>query len=117
FRQSRPAHLGVRSDALEDVQVKVAASDASAPLGNGVVINVATPSGTNQVKGSVSAAYASEDWNGDNNPIGQANFSSIKQVDASLGGPIVRDKFWFFSTYRKAKRELGINRSAAQLYY
>jgi hypothetical protein len=117
FRQSRPDYIAVSSDALEDVQVKVAASDASAPLGNGVVINVATPSGTNQLKGSVSAAYASEDWNADNNPIGQANFSSIRQVDASIGGPIMRDRFWFFSSYRKAKRELGINRSAAQLEY
>ena len=82
FRQSRPDYIAVSSDALEDVQVKVAASDASAPLGNGVVINIATPSGTNQLKGSVSTAYASEDWNADNNPIGQANFSSIRQVDA-----------------------------------
>ena len=52
FRQSRPDYIAVSSDALEDVQVKVAASDASAPLGNGVVINIATPSGTNQLKGS-----------------------------------------------------------------
>jgi Carboxypeptidase regulatory-like domain len=117
FRQSRPDYIAVSSDALEDVQVKVAASDASAPLGNGVVINVATPSGTNQVKGSVSTAYASEDWNADNNPNGQANFSSIRQVDLSIGGPIARDKFWFFGSYRKAKRELGINRSATQLSY
>ena len=36
FRQSRPDYIAVSSDALEDVQVKVAASDASAPLGNGV---------------------------------------------------------------------------------
>ena len=117
FRQSRPDYIAVSSDALEDVQVKVAASDASAPLGNGVVINIATPSGTNQLKGSASTAYASESWNADNNPNGQANFSSVKQVDLSTGGPIVRDKFWFFGSYRKAKRELGINRSATQLDY
>lgn len=115
FRQSRPDYIAVSSDALDDVQVKVAASDASAPLGNGVVINVAMPSGTNQFRGSVSTAYAAEGWNSNNNPDGDANFASIKQGDFSLGGPVLRDRFWFFSSYRKAKRELGINRSAEQI--
>ncbi|MFN2447845.1 MAG: TonB-dependent receptor domain-containing protein [Vicinamibacterales bacterium] len=117
FRQSRPDYIAISSDSLEDVQVKIAASDASAPLGNGVVINVATPSGTNQLHGSISTAYASESWNGDNNPVGDANFSSIRQADFSLGGPIHRDRFWFFGSYRKAKRELGINRSAQQVQF
>lgn len=115
FRQSRPDYIAVSSEALDDVQVKVAASDASAPLGNGVVINVAMPSGTNQFRGSASTVYANEDWNSDNNPDGDANFSSVKQGDFSLGGPILRDRLWFFSSYRKAKRELGINRSAEQI--
>ena len=117
FRQSRPDYIAISSDALDDVQVKIAASDASAPLGNGVVINVATPNGTNSLRGSLSSAYASEDWNADNNPLGDANFSSIRQVDASLGGPLRRERFWFFGSYRKARREIGINRSAQQLSF
>jgi hypothetical protein len=117
FRQSRPDYIAISSDALDDVQVKIAASDASAPLGNGVVINVASPSGTNSFRGSLSTAYASEDWNADNNPIGDANFSSIRQADASFGGPLRRDQFWFFGSYRKARRELGINRGAEQLEF
>jgi hypothetical protein len=117
FRQSRPDYIAISSDSLQDVQVKIAASDASAPLGNGVVINVATPSGTNVFRGSASAAYASENWNSDNNPAGDANFSSIKQADLSLGGPIVRDRAWFFGSYRKARREIGINRSETQLLF
>src|SRR4029453_10196280 len=68
FRQSRPDYIAVSSDALEDVQVKVAASDPPSPPGNGVVINVATPSGTNAFRGSLSGAYTSEDWSADNNP-------------------------------------------------
>jgi hypothetical protein len=117
FRQSRPDYLAISSDGLADVQVKIAASDASAPLGNGVVINVATPSGTNQIRGSASTAYASESWNADNNPNGDANFSSIRQGDVSLGGPVSRDRLWFFGSYRKAKREIGINRTAQQVQF
>jgi hypothetical protein len=115
FRQSRPDYIAISSDALEDVQVKVAASDASAPLGNGVVINVATPSGTNAFKGSLSTAYTSKDWSADNNPTGDPNFSTLKQADASLGGPIRPDGWWFFGSWRKVSRELGINRDQSQL--
>lgn len=115
FRQSRPDYLAISSDALDDVQVKVAAADASAPLGNGVVINVATPSGTNLLKGSVSAAYGGDDWSSDNNPNGDPNFSTMKQVDVSAGGPIRQDHAWFFGSYRKAARQIGINRTADQL--
>lgn len=115
FRQSRPDYIAISSDSLDDVQVKVAASDASAPLGNGVVINVATPSGTNVLRGSLSGAYTSKDWSADNNPTGDPNYSTLKQVDASVGGPIARDNVWFFGSWRKASRQLGINRDASQL--
>lgn len=115
FRQPRPDYIAISSDAIEDVQVKVAASDASAPLGNGVVINVATPSGTNVLRGALSGAYTNRDWSADNNPAGDPNFSTLKQFDASLGGPIKTDKIWFFGSYRKASRDIGINRAESQI--
>jgi hypothetical protein len=115
FRQARPDYIAISSDSLEDVQVKTAASDASAPLGVGVVINVATPSGTNQLKGSASAAYANKDWSSDNNPTGQANYASVAQMDLSIGGRVLRDRSWFFGTLRKVTRDIGINRTQGQL--
>lgn len=117
FRQSRPDYIAISSDSLQDVQVKIAVSDASAPLGHGVVINVATPSGTNTFRGTASAAYADRSWNSDNNPTGVSNYSSIRQTDFSGGGPIRRDGVWFFGSYRNSKRNLGINRSEREFAF
>ena len=60
------------------------------------------------------------EWNDDNAPT-EGNFSgtpttqSVSQLDASLGGPIVRDKMWFFGSFRLTDLENGIGRTARQL--
>jgi hypothetical protein len=115
FRQSRPDYIALSTDSLVDVQVKTAASDASAPLGEGVVISIASPTGTNQIKGSGSLAFTPDRWNANNNPNGQSNTSSLFQQDVSLGGPILRDRAWFFGSFRNVRRDIGINRSTSQL--
>src|SRR5262245_13649655 len=117
FRQGWAGlYVGLSSDSSDDTQVQTGVVDASAPLGVGVVINVATPSGTNNYRGSVSTAYQGRDWNGNNAAAGgKSAFVKIFQSDASLGGPIARDKVFFFGSFRYADREVGISRTPAQL--
>ena len=101
LRQARPDYIGMSTDTLEDVQVKSAVSDASAPLGNGAVMNIATPTGSNSFKASASMVYANRDWHGENNPAGQTNSSSNALLDASAGGPVLGDRSWFFGSFRR----------------
>lgn len=115
LRQARPDYIGMSTDTLEDVQVKSAVSDASAPIGNGAVMNVATPTGSNTVKGSASYVYANRDWHGENNPKGLSNSSSNSLLDASAGGPVWRDHSWFFGSFRKIDRQIGIGVPAEQI--
>ena len=117
FRQGWAGlYTGLSSDAIDDTQVKTGGVDASAPLGVGVVINVATPSGTNQLKGAVSSNYQGEGWNGNNaDEGGRSSFVKVFQADASAGGPIVKDKLFFFGSFRYADREVGLSRTPAQL--
>jgi hypothetical protein len=117
FRQAWAGlYVGLSTDAIEDTQVKTGGVDASAPLGVGVVINIATPSGTNQFKGAASTVYQSKSWN-DNNAAagGQSVYNRVFQPDFSLGGPIVKDRLFFFGTFRYADRETGIFRTGDQL--
>ena len=56
-------------------------------------------------------------WNSDNTkggaaPGGLPTAQSVKQSDLSLGGPIMRDKVWFFASFRRADLTNGISRSA-----
>jgi len=117
FRQGWAGlYTGLSSDAIDDTQVKTGGVDASAPLGVGVIINVATSSGTNQLRGAVSTSYQARSWNGNNAAAGgRSAYVRLFQPDASLGGPIVKDKVFYFGSFRYADREIGISRTPAQL--
>ena len=114
LRQARPDYIGMSTDTLEDVQVKSAVADASAPLGNGAVMSIATPTGTNRFKGSASYVYANRDWHGENNPAGRSNSSSNSLFDGSIGGPLLRDRSWLFGSFRKINREISLGVPADQ---
>ena len=61
-----------------------------------VVVNIATQSGTNKLKGNSAMAFTPRSWNGDNTPTGTSAINAIFQVDAALGGPIKTDHAWFY---------------------
>ena len=117
FRQGWAGlYVGLSTDSIEDTQVKTGGVDASAPIGVGVIINIATPSGTNAFKGAASTIYQAKSWNGNNAaPGGQSVYNRVFQPDLSLGGPILRDRLFFFGAFRYSDKETGIFRSADQL--
>jgi hypothetical protein len=117
FRQGWAGlYVGLSTDSIDDTQVKTGGVDASAPLGVGVVINIATPSGTNRLKGAASTIYQARAWNDNNAASGaQSVYNKSFQPDLSLGGPILRDKLFFFGAFRYADRETGIFRTENQL--
>lgn len=116
-QQARPDYLNLSNDSTEDVQVQSAASEASAPLGLGVVMNVASRSGTDRLKGALGFVYTAKAWNANNNPGGDSNRTYQTQPDLALGGPIRRDRAWFFGTYRHTQRYVGILRDSKGLRY
>ena len=90
-------------DAVQEFQVN--SNDYSAELGNagGAVINVVTKSGTNQFHGSAFEFYRDRSMNA-NDPIQIANGKPrqpyhFNQFGGDLGGPIVKDKLFFFFDY------------------
>lgn len=95
-------------EAIAELRV---ASNFEAEYGRsaGGVINVVTKSGGNSVHGSVFEYFRNTDLNARNyfNPVGQEQepFHN-NQFGASLGGPIVKDKTFFFVDY-EAVRETG----------
>ena len=112
--------MGMGGDTVQDVEIKLGGADASTPLSTGVVMNIVTPRGQNQYKGSIGYSFQPLDWNGDNTkggaaPGGLPTFQSVNQWDGSLGGRILRDKIWFFGTYRYADLANGISRTPLDL--
>jgi hypothetical protein len=113
--QNANSYINLSSEAIQDVQVKTGAIDASTPIGAGAVVSVVTPSGTNQLRGAAGVVYQNDAWNGDNDPTGTSAAFGIVQPDASLGGPLAHDRVWFFGAYRYTNNSLGVSRTSAQL--
>lgn len=117
FRQNWAGlYVGLSTDALQDVQVKTGGSDASSPIGVGAITQVATQSGTNLLRGAGGFIFSAQSWNGSNVAAGEsAATTEVFQPEGALGGPIVRDRAWFFGTFRYTRRNVGISRDATQL--
>ena len=87
-------------DALEEVQVVVAPFDVRQSNFVGGGINAITKSGTNQFHGSAYTYYTNQTFRG-NTLMGESLGSprpeeSLLTYGATLGGPIVKDKLFFF---------------------
>jgi hypothetical protein len=132
-------YVQMGSDMIQDTQVKTGGADASTPMGTGLAINVITKSGGNRFSGTAGFAYQPFDWNADNSSArtafevddaiqvatcpnrecvstgGSPVQSQIKQFDGSFGGPIVRDRTWFFGAFRASRVETGIGRITKQV--
>ncbi len=113
--KSGVTYLNLNTDAIDDIQIQTSGIDASAPLGNGGVINIATASGTNQPKGAAGLFYQPRRWNDSNQPGGTSTAIEQTQVDLSFGGPIVKDRAWGFGSYRRTDITTGVSRTPAQL--
>jgi hypothetical protein len=77
----------------------------------GAIVNIVTKSGTNKIHGSAADYFRNDALDARNyfNPSGQpkAPFHN-NQYGASLGGPIVKDKTFFFVDYEGQQEPVGV---------
>ncbi|PPU19650.1 TonB-dependent receptor [Xanthomonas arboricola] len=91
-------------DVIDEISVDVANYDVTITGATGGVINAVTKSGTNEFHGSVYSTYRENDWSGKNqNDIRPQLFDNEATYGLTLGGPIVKDKLFFFANYEKYK--------------
>ena len=106
------------TDFVEEVQVKSAGYAAEFGGSLGGVVNAITKSGTNEFHGWLGGYFASSDLNGDRRPtFGESYEGYYKTFDKddetrwepgfSLGGPILKDKLWFFLGYSPTLRAIS----------
>ena len=89
-------------DAIEDLEVITAGYDARYDQGLGGTINIVTKSGGNTFEGDFSGyleTTALQAKGGEYSPNTNPSESISTDFYASMGGPIVKDRFWFFLSY------------------
>jgi hypothetical protein len=87
-------------DALEEFSVQTNSYSAEYGRGSGAIVNVVTRSGTNEFHGSAFDFIRNGDLNARNFFASQADQLKRNQFGGSLGGPIVKDKLFFFGSYQ-----------------
>jgi len=118
FEQNWPSNtISIANESLGDIQIKTGANDASSPAAMGMVINLASPVGSDTFRGSVVYLIGPASLNGNNVPGGNAAASASEQPDFSLSGPIVKKHAWFFASGRYIHRDDGISQTATQDVY
>jgi Carboxypeptidase regulatory-like domain len=118
FEQNWPSNtISIANESLGDIQIKTGANDASSPAAMGMVINLASPVGADQYHGSFYYLIGPASFNGNNVPNGNAAASASEQPDFSVGGPIRRQRAWFFFSGRYIHRDDGISQTAEQTDY
>lgn len=90
-------------DAIQESTTSVSTISAEYGRFTGGVINTVTKSGGNQFSGSFRTSFSNDAWTA----ISPSNETRIQKVnpiyEATLGGPIWKDRVWFFGSGRLAK--------------
>ena len=99
-------------DAIDQIQVATAPYDVSLSGFTGASVNAVTKSGSNEFHGTAYSFYRNQDLTGSKIKGENIFVPSLEQTQAgfSIGGPIVKNKLFFFANYEIDKRsDLGSN--------
>jgi Carboxypeptidase regulatory-like domain/TonB dependent receptor len=96
-------------DAISQFQIITNRFDATVGRSAGIYVNVQTKSGGNQIHGSAFGYFRNDAFNA-SDPIAQKVLPlSDQQYGGTFGGPIKKDKMWYFGSYEGEHQGSGIN--------
>ena len=106
---------GIRLMPISEIfvsEVQLVTNGFSAEFGNtpGLIMNAITPSGTNDFHGTASyrfrrTPFSSRPFN--TSPTSKKPGTKVDDVAGAIGGPIIRDRWQFYTGYEYVSRDLG----------
>lgn len=98
-------------EAIQEVVIFTSGVSAEYGRAVGAVVNVITKSGTNRFEGSAKYIATNDEWNKLESTKSETTGASLKRdpfdqinpvYSFTAGGPILRNRAWFFGTYERA---------------
>ena len=99
-------------EAIQEISILTSAVGAEYGRAQGAIVNVITKSGTNRFEGSFKYLFANDNWNAQNKTVSETTGASLARVKFDQvnpiysfagGGPIWRDRAFFFGTWELQK--------------
>ena len=98
------------NEAMTQEMVYQTAGGSAETLTGGINMNLVPKDGGNQFRGGVKWAKSPEAWQGDNlsddliamGVTGVDRIDHFEEINIEQGGPIIRNKLWFFGAFRQA---------------
>lgn len=97
--------MNLSNEVLESINLTTGGHKAEVGFAPGGVFNMVTKSGTNTLQGSLFGSRIDRDWNAKPSK-GKVNLPDERATDAaewgfSLGGPVVKDRLFFFLAFNR----------------
>jgi hypothetical protein len=99
-------------EAIQEMVVRTSSVGVEYGRGTGATVDVITKSGTNRFEGAFKYLVSNDDWNKQNSTTNEVTGDTLERVKfpkannryvGTLGGPILKDRAWFFFTYEDAR--------------
>jgi len=104
-------------DAIQEFKIQTSIYDAGYGRGSGASVNVITKSGTNQFHGSLFEFFRNTALNANDWFFKQAGKHRFvlnqNQFGGTVGGPVKKDKIFFFGSYQETKQINGSSTGAS----
>lgn len=94
----------VTIDSIESINISLANYDVALGGYTGASVDAVTRSGTNDFSGSAYYIYRDNSWTGKRDGVKFTGFEDEKTLGFTLGGPILRDRLFFFASYETFTR-------------
>lgn len=102
------ANSNLNSEIIQEQQVLTGGLSAEYEGGTGLVSKVITKSGGNEFTGSINYYFQNDGLVADNKHLPNDTYSKFDTA-ITLGGPIVKDKVWFFASMQTKETERDVS--------
>ena len=105
---SGTSNTNLNSEIIQEQQVLTGGLKAEYEGGSGLVSKVITKSGGNEFSGSINYYFQNDSLIADNDNLPEDSFNSFDTA-ITLGGPIIKDKVWFFASMQIKENEYDVS--------